>query len=128
MELDKFLYLFSKHILKTSITETICIENWEGIDFDNRYIEYITTYQRLKDRLVDKDEERVLIDFKQVKQSIFDKFYAKMKVKLLTSLRNYCNLNQEEEEKIIDDLDKSKDNSGLYKYIYKIREIETKLI
>ena len=128
MELHKFLYIFYKHFLKNCIKETICIENWEGKDYDNRYIEYIKAYTKFRNDLLDKDEETVINDFKRTEKDLLDKYFKKMKSNFINNLLNFISLSPEKENKIINELDTKMDYNNIYGYIEKIRELEDQYI
>ena len=111
-----------------SVKETICIENWEGADFDSRYKEYIKMYCELREKLIDKDKDTIEEEFNRIKEEICLKYFGKMKVNMLNNIRNYKSLTIKEERNIEAELKTAKDNDNLFKYIKEIRKIENKYI
>jgi hypothetical protein len=129
MELKEFIYLFGKHLLKTAVNETICIENWEGKDFDTRYIEYCQFYTKIKDKCLKLNKDDILKNFKEMRQKILEKYYNKMQNNLLNSIRDEKPLDDAEFQEIVLQLDKEKDLNELNKnFLTNIREIEENLL
>ncbi len=129
MELKDYIYLFGKELLETSVSETISIENWEGNDFDIRYIEYDQIYTKTRDKYIEMDEAEVIDALRHTKSKILDNFYSIMQKNLLASLRDEKSISDNEFEKIVIQLDSMKDLENFNKeFIEKIRDFEEEII
>ena len=132
MKLPDFIYYFSKNFFQHFVTETICIENWEGKDFDNRYIEYAQLYLKSRDayQKLTKKEVQNILKFK--KEQNLKNFYSKLKSKVLNNivrLRKKNKITKTELNKFNKEINSeiSLDRIGT-KFMIKLREFENFLL
>lgn len=129
MEIEKYIYLYSKYLLTDFVKETILIENWEGQDFDFRYIEYYKIFDSLWERFADKSEDEFIKFCKKKRKVLAQKFYKKMDNNLIDSVcTKNKKLRKEVKSKLKDIIESRNKDSIDNKYLIKIRKVEEEIL
>ncbi len=132
MLLRDFIYYFGKHFFQNFVSETICIENWEGKDFDNRYLEYAQLYQKSNEKYLKLNKKELLEQFKIMKERNLNKFYDVLKGKVLNYIKGQKGkkgLADAEYELFFEELNKLMDLKKInIRFILKLRELENLIL
>ena len=125
----EFTYLFSKLLFTQIVNETIFIENWEGGDFDDRYLEYLDMFNEYKSKCLHLNEGQFkdLIDEKV--KILTGNLYTTMKKQLIERISKERKLSTEDLEYIIKTLEEKIDFSQInFDFLKTMRKIEEKFL
>lgn len=125
MHISDYLYYYGSEFLKYAVKETICLESWEGADYDSRYIEYIQMYLKCKNELAKKDDDSCVRSFKGLKETLIENFFKKINSRFFNSLeKKYGKLKHNDMMHMTKRLIEVKDENSLEEYIFELRKIE----
>ena len=125
LEKAEFLYLFVSEFLYDSVMYTICIENYEGKDVDQDYINYVKKYEKAYTRLSKQGDVVIKDAFEQLRKGQIADFYDTMIAILEVNFSLSMELRQSIDERTIHFKSLPKID---IEFIRIIREIEEELL
>ncbi len=128
MEEKDFVYFYAKDYIVDVVKSTICEENWESDDADNRYREFVQMFNNFKGLYMNESIEKFQTRLTYARKSLVANFNKNFKENFISVLKKYnANIKEIDLSNLLKEIDSISSTENIeYKVLNKIRDLECK--